>query len=79
MKSKLFSIFLTFVLFLTLYLPTSHAQDYTQWNLPEGAKARLGKGEALCEFSFLQTTLGLQWQLPPGFGTTMCRQVKKSP
>ncbi|MDE0316130.1 MAG: WD40 repeat domain-containing protein [Candidatus Poribacteria bacterium] len=29
---------------LTLYLPTSFAQNYTQLGLPEGAKARLGKG-----------------------------------
>ena len=28
-----------------LYLPSSFAQDYTQWGLPEGTKARIGKGE----------------------------------
>ena len=28
----------------TLYLPSSFAQEYTQWGLPEGAKARIGKG-----------------------------------
>ena len=27
-----------------VYLPSSFAQDYTQWELPEGAIARLGKG-----------------------------------
>ena len=27
-----------------LFLQNSGAQDYTQWGLPEGAKARLGKG-----------------------------------
>ena len=27
-----------------MYLPDSFAQDYTQWHLPKGAKARLGKG-----------------------------------
>ena len=26
-------------------VPGSFAQDYTQWDLPEGAKARLGKGK----------------------------------
>ena len=25
-------------------LPNAFAQDYTTWNLPEGAKVRLGKG-----------------------------------
>ena len=43
MKTKLFSTFLTLLLLLTL-LPHTFAQDYTQLNLPEGAKARLGKG-----------------------------------
>ncbi len=43
MKTKLFSIFLTLFLLLML-LPNTFAQDYTQLNLPEGAKARLGKG-----------------------------------
>ena len=44
MKAKLFSIFTAFILFSSVYLPLSVAQDYTTWNLPEGAKARLGKG-----------------------------------
>ena len=46
MKAKLYSIFFTFVLCSTMYLPNAFAQypAYTQFNLPEGAKARLGKG-----------------------------------
>ena len=34
------------ILFLVhaLFLHSVIAQDYTQWKLPEGAKARLGKG-----------------------------------
>ena len=32
-----------FILFILFTLNAS-AQDYTQWHLPEGAKARLGKG-----------------------------------
>ena len=38
--------FLGFSLLLTsvLFLQNSLAQDYTRWGLPEGAKARLGKG-----------------------------------
>lgn len=44
MKCKLFFIFLTLLLLSMLFLPNTFAQDYTQLNLPEGAKARLGKG-----------------------------------
>ena len=35
---------LTLLLIPTLLLPNSTAQDVTQWHLPEGAKARFGKG-----------------------------------
>ena len=44
MKTRLFSAFLMSVLLSTLSLTNAFAQDYTQLNLPEGAKARLGKG-----------------------------------
>ena len=44
MKNTLFSCFFILFLISVLYLPNSFAQDYTQWGLPEGAKARLGKG-----------------------------------
>ena len=44
MKATLFSTLLTLFLILTLYLPTTFAQDYTQWDLPDGAKARISKG-----------------------------------
>ena len=37
---------------LTICLPNSVAQDYTRINLPEGAKARLGKG-AIFEIAYL--------------------------
>ena len=33
------------LILFTLLLPSSFAQDYTQWGLPEGAKARLSKGQ----------------------------------
>ena len=33
-------LFFTFILFLS----NAPAQDYTQWGLPEGAIARIGKG-----------------------------------
>ena len=44
MKTNLFFAFLTLCLLSTLFLPDAFAQNYTQWHLPEGAKARLGKG-----------------------------------
>ena len=43
-KASLFNVALLSVNFL--FAPASHAQDYTRWNLPEGALARLGKGRA---------------------------------
>ncbi len=51
-------------------LPTL-AQDYTQFGLPEGAKARLGKG-AIGEVQFSpdgsRDRTVLLWELPPILG-----------
>lgn len=44
MKTKLFYTFLTLLFFSTQFLLNTFAEDYTQLNLPEGARARLGKG-----------------------------------
>lgn len=44
MRKTLFLCFLFLLVISTLYLPLNHAQDYTEWELPEGAIARLGKG-----------------------------------
>ena len=44
MKTRLFSTLLMSLLLSTLFLTNAFTQDYTQRNLPEGAKARLGKG-----------------------------------
>ena len=44
MKTNLFFI-LTFIFMIFLFLSNAFAQDYTRWGLPEGAKARLGKGQ----------------------------------
>ena len=41
-KSQFFNF--TFLFISILFLQTTFAQDYTRWSLPEGAKARLGKG-----------------------------------
>ena len=35
---------ITLLVLFALFLPNSRAQEYTQWELPKGAKARLGKG-----------------------------------
>ncbi|RKU18932.1 hypothetical protein C6501_01895, partial [Candidatus Poribacteria bacterium] len=43
MKNKLFFI-LTVLLTIFAFTSNTFAQDYTRWGLPEGAKARLGKG-----------------------------------
>ena len=43
MKLTRFSILAIFLV-STVSLPNAFAQDYTQWHLPEGMKARLGKG-----------------------------------
>ena len=44
MKLTAFPTLLVLLILSTLHLPNSSAQDYTQWRLPEGAKARIGKG-----------------------------------
>ena len=43
MKAVQFSL-LTLIFVTLLFLSDTFAQDYTRWGLPEGAKARLGKG-----------------------------------
>ena len=44
MKKTALSISLTLVLVSALFLLNISAEDYTQWELPDGAIARLGKG-----------------------------------
>ena len=44
MKTMQFSTLLVLFLLSTLFLTNTFAQDYTQLNLPKGAKSRLGKG-----------------------------------
>ena len=45
MKKMLFSIFWMLLIVTTFCLPYTSAQDYARWGLPEGAIARLGKGD----------------------------------
>ena len=44
-KTTLFT--LTLLILFTLFSHNTFAQDSPQWDLPEGAKARLGKGTYL--------------------------------
>lgn len=44
MKTKHILTIIILMLIHYLFLSSGIAQDYTQWNLPEGAKARFGKG-----------------------------------
>ena len=44
MKTNLFTTLLILFFVSTVYLPLSDAQDYTTWDLPEGAMKRIGKG-----------------------------------
>ena len=44
-KTLFFNFFTLLIVFLMLHLlPNTFAQDDTQWGLPEGARARLGRG-----------------------------------
>ncbi len=47
MKTKLLLTILVLLILFVTYNPTIFSQDYTQLNLPEDAKARLGKGTVL--------------------------------
>ena len=40
-------IAVTLFIVFALFLPNTFAQDYTRWSLPEGVKARLGKGGSI--------------------------------
>lgn len=43
MKTKMFSIFFIFLMFSTVYLPMSYAQEYTRFHLPESAEPEFEK------------------------------------
>lgn len=58
MKTKLFFI-LTLLIISNVYLPTSIAQDYATWGLPEGAKMRLGKGLRITDIAYSPDRLRL--------------------
>ena len=45
MSIRLFYTFLTLIFISLLSLSNAYTQDYTRWELPDGAIARIGKGE----------------------------------
>lgn len=56
MKSAcIFTFIMLFI--ITLFLPPAFAQDYTRWELPDGAKMRLGKGK-IANFAGHLTDIG---------------------
>ena len=76
MKLTRFSILV--MLFVgTVSLPNTFAQDYTQWHLPEGAKARLGKGAITSNVQYSRMALGSRSAPLSVFGFTMPIPVKK--
>ena len=52
MKTMQFSILILLSLGTLIFLSNAYAQDYTRWNLPEGAKARLGRGQITGELAY---------------------------
>ena len=52
MKTAQFSILILLSLETLALPPNLYAQDYTKWSLPEGAKARLGKGRTTGEIAY---------------------------
>lgn len=51
MKTTFFSLSTLLILSVLFFLPSSFAQEYTQWALPEGATMRLGKGYNESQFA----------------------------
>ena len=46
----MFNFYLLFA--AVLFVPSSIAQDYTRWELPKGAKMRIGKGQITSNISY---------------------------
>ena len=56
MRKTLFLLLLVLLISL-LFLPNTFAQDYTQWELPAGAIARIGKG-GVGDIKYIPLTAG---------------------
>ena len=66
MRKILFSIFLILFFFSTLCSRNSFAQDFMQIGLPEGTKARLGKGSVIGDIVYLSD--GMRLAVPSRIG-----------
>ena len=66
MRKILFSIFLILFFFSTLCSRNSFAQDFMQIGLPEGTKARLGKGSVIGDIVHLSD--GMRLAVPSRIG-----------
>ena len=62
MKKRAFFIF-TLLLIFVLLLQNTFAQDSSQWHLPDGAIARLGKGSIIDISIFARWQDTRQWEL----------------
>ena len=77
MKKTLFSNFLLLFIVSTFYLSNTFAEDTTHWNLPENAKARLGKGE-IREMQYSSDGQFSLLRLVSVFGSTTQQHIKRS-
>ena len=75
MKTTLSMIIIVFFMIFAIASNT-FAQDYTQWGLPEGAKARFGKGFGP-EWRIHQMAVDLQLGVASVFGSMTHGPVKK--
>ena len=68
MKTAQFSTIMSFFFGLFLFVSSIYAQNYAKWSLPDGAKARLGKGWITGEIAYSPDgssfgSCGLYWDM----------------
>ena len=72
------ALILTMFFLSILFHANVSAQDYTQWNLPEGATARLGKGTITGDIQYSPDgKLARALPVLSVFGFTMLKHIKK--
>ena len=69
--------YFTLILLLTavLFLPSSSAQDYTRWHLPEGAIVRFEKG-GIGDFAFFRMEIDSSFKVQSVSGCMMYIQER---
>ena len=77
MKRALFWMVILILVTFT-FLPNTFAQDYTQFSLPDGAKARIGKGFISGNIAYSPMALGLRWRVVSVFGSMIRQPIKRS-